>query len=198
VNNKKKQMEIGYLMVKKEIDKICDQKVQIPKADGDKRETLTLVPGETKFEKFQFMQGMGYDEEKIRAYLSITAEAFRMMEVKQDKLVSNYLRFQAKTGHMQNLKMALNIQWQNTLKLKKRADTISEQADKHPEDRKLAYAESHLRQTLNNAVDSVYQMQQDVPLAHAFDKFIKENIIEPKERKGSEKRMAILPDQLRN
>lgn len=185
-------------MVKKDFDKICDQKAQIPKSDGPKKETLLLIPGETKFEKFQFMQGMGYDEDKIRSFLTINADQFRLMGVKADNLVANYLRYQAKTGHMQNLKMALTIQWDNTLKLKKRADKISIAADANPEDRKLAYAESHLRQTLNNAVDSVFDMQQTVPLAAAFDKFIKENIIEPKESKARKGRLPMTPEELTN
>lgn len=185
-------------MVKKDFDKVCDQVVQIPKKEGNKRDAILLIPGDTKFEKFQFMQGMGYDEDKIRSFLSIGADQYRLMGVKADSIVANYLRYQAKTGHMQNLKMALTIQWDNTLKLKKRADKISEAADKSPDDRKLAYAESHLRQTLNNAVDSVFTMQQTVPLAAAFDKFIKENIVEPTASRARKGKLPMTPDELTN
>jgi hypothetical protein len=115
------------------------------------------------------------------------------MDRKADEMSSNYLRYQAKTGHMQNLQMSLEMQWRNALKLEKRANEISKQADENPEDRKLAYAESHLRQTLNNSLETVYMLQTKVPLAAGFDKFIKENIIEPKERRNSKRKLAIVP-----
>lgn len=159
---------------------------------------MELVPGVTKFEKFTWMRGMGIIETKIRAHLSIGAEQFDYMDRKADELASNYLRFQAKTGHMLNLQMSLEMQWKNALHLQQRAEAMRTACNKDPGDRKLAYAESHLRQTLNNALETVYMLQTKVPLAAGFDKFIKENIIEPKERRTARRRMAIIPEQLKN
>ncbi len=142
------------------------------------------------------MRGMGYDEKTIRSYLAISADFFNLMDRKADEQSQNYLRYQAKTGHMQNLQMALTMQWNNALHLEKRANKMTEACDKSPDDRKLAYAESHLRQTLSNSLENVYMLQQKVPLAMGFNKFIKENIVEPKERKSNQGRMAMIPEHV--
>jgi len=185
-------------LTKKDLASSCDLKVKIQKNySTEKKEALTLVPGDTKFEKFTWMRGMGMNENKIRSHLSISAEQFDFMDRKSDELASNYLRFQAKTGHMLNLQMSLEMQWKNALHLQERADAMRDACKKDPDDRKLAYAESHLRQTLNNALETVYMLQTKVPLAAGFDKFIKENIIEPTERRTKEKRMAIIPEQVK-
>ena len=190
-------MRIGYKVDEKKFNSSCDQKIKIQKNySKEKKEALTLVPGDTKFEKFCWMRGIGYTETKIRAYLSISAEYFDEMDRRADEIAQNYLRYQAKTGHMQNLQMALTMQWNNALKLEKRANAITEAADKSPDDRKLAYAESHLRQTLNNSLETVYMLQQKVPLAMGFNKFVKENIVEPKERRSNKGRMALIPEQV--
>ena len=183
-------------MVKKEFETICDQTVQIPKKDSEKKDAIMLVPGETKFEKFCWMRGIGYDENRIRNYLSIKADVFDMMDRKADEQAQNYLRYQAKTGHMQNLQMALSMQWENALHLQERANKVREACIENPKDRKLAYAESHLRQTLNNSLETVYMLQTKVPLAMGFKQFVKEHIVEPDNSKKNKRRMAIIPEQV--
>jgi len=180
-------------------DTLGDQK-PMPKRKESK-ELMLQIPGETKFEKFQFMRGMGYSEEEIMRHLAIrTQAAFKMLDQKATSLVEAYLNYQARSGHVQNLVNALKIQWRSVIALEKRAMALAKQCEKHPNDRKLAYAESHLRQTLNVAIQTVTEMQEKTPLAMAFNKFIKENVIEGG---GSSKRadtgkLPVTPKELQS
>jgi len=175
-------------------DSIGDQK-PMPKRASSK-ELMLQIPGETKFEKFQFMRGMGYSEEEIIKHLAIPSKAaFNMLDQKATSLVEAYLTYQARSGHVQNLVNVLKIQWKNVIALEKRAMQLSKQCELHPKDRKLAYAESHIRQTLNVATQIVTEMQEKTPLAMAFNKFIKENVIEGGKRKDS-KQLPVTPKEL--
>ena len=105
-----------------------------------------------------------------------------------------------KTGHIQNLVNGLKIQWESVFALQKRANKLAIQCDKFPKDRKLAYAESHLRQTLNVAMQTVTDMSKDIPLAEGFNLFIQENIIEggAKRRGTNVHNMPVSPTDLTN
>jgi len=164
------------------------------------KELLQRIPGTTKFEKFQYMRGMAFSKEQIMATLGIkTHDAFRMMDQKASDIVANYLRYQAKTGHMQNLTNALVIAWNNVFALEQAADAAKKLREKHPEDRKCIYPESHVRQTLANALHEVIELQHKTPLAAAFDLFVKENIIEGDHNKIMKgRKMHVFPDQLKN
>ena len=164
------------------------------------KELLARIPGETKFEKFQYMRGMGFSEEKIMSTLGIkTHDAFRMMDQKAADIVANYIRYQAKSGHMQNLTNALVIGWNNVFALEQAADAAKALRIKHPDDRKNIYPESHVRQALANALHEVIELQHKTPLAAAFDLFIKENIIEGEHNKiKGGRKMHVFPDQLKN
>lgn len=163
--------------------------------------SVTKIPGKTKFDRFQFMRGIGYSELEIRIELDIpTEDAFKQMDEKAANLAKAYLRYLVKTGHIQNLVNGLKIQWESVFALQKRANALAEQCEKHPTDRKLAYAESHLRQTLNVAMQTVTDMSKDVPLAEGFNLFIKENIIEggAKRRGTNIHNMPVSPADLTN
>ena len=164
------------------------------------KELLARIPGTTKFEKFQYMRGMGFSEEQIRATLDIkTHDAFKMMDQKASDIVANYLRYQAKTGHMQNLTNALVIGWNNVFALQEGADAAKKLREKHPNETKYYYPETHYRQTLASALQDVIELQHKTPLAAAFDLFVKENIIEADNTKKKEgRKMHVFPDQLKN
>ena len=162
-------------------------------------ELLKRIPGTTKFEKFQYMRGMSFSEEQISQTLGIkTKDAFRMMDQKADAIVANYLRYLAKTGHMQNLSNALIIGWENVFALKQAAEAAKALRIKYPDDRKNIYPESHVRMALSNALKEVVELQHKTPLAAAFDQFIKENIIEADHSKKGGKTMAVFPKDLKN
>jgi len=164
------------------------------------QDLLKRIPGNTKFEKFQYMRGMAFSEEQIMKTLNIkTADAFRMMDQKADDIVANYLRYQAKTGHMQNLSNALIIGWENVFALKQAAEAAKKLREEHPEETKYYYPENHFRTSLSNALKDVVELQHKTPLAAAFDQFVKENIIEADNSKRKEgRKMAVFPDQLKN
>jgi len=164
------------------------------------KELLQRIPGTTKFEKFQYMRGMAFSEEKIMQTLGIkTHDAFRMMDQKASDIVANYLRYQAKTGHMQNLTNALVIGWNNVFALEEAAEAAKQLRIKHPNDRKNIYPESHVRQALSNALKEVVELQHKTPLAAAFDLFVKENIIEADNaKKMGGRKMHVFPDDLKN
>jgi hypothetical protein len=162
-------------------------------------ELLQRIPGVTKFEKFQYMRGMGISEQIIMSTLGIkTHDAFRKMDQKADEIVSNYLRYQAKTGHMQNLTNALIIGWENVFALKEAAEDAKKLRKEHPKDTKYYYPENHFRTSLSNALKEIVELQHKTPLAAAFDKFVKENIIEADLSKKGGRRMAVFPDDLPN
>lgn len=183
-------------MVKDEIQ--GDQPVRPKK--GPIKELMDQIPGVTKFEKFQFMRGMAYSEDQICKYLHLTKHAFELIDDRATKQVESYLRYQMKAGYIQNITNALQIQWKNVYALEKRANAIAKQCDKKNSDRKLAYAESHLRQTLNVAVDIAKKMQEETPAVAAFNQFIKENIIEGGggKKKINSNRLPVTPDELTN
>ena len=164
------------------------------------KELLQRIPGTTKFEKFQYMRGMGFSEQQIMSSLGIkTHDAFRMMDQKADEIVANYLRYQAKTGHMQNLTNALVIGWNNVFALEQAAEAAKKLRIKYPDDRKNIYPESHVRQALSNALKEVVELQHKTPLAAAFDLFVKENIIDAdNSKKMGGRKMHVFPDQLKN
>ena len=98
---------------------------------------LQRIPGETKFEKFQYMRGMGFSQDKIMLTLGIkTQNAFTLMDQKADEIVGNYLRYQAKTGHMQNLTNALVIGWNNVFALEQAAEGAQKVRTDNPDERK--------------------------------------------------------------
>lgn len=179
---------------KDEGDQIANPKNQAYK------DLLKRIPGTTKFEKFQYMRGMAFSEEQIMKTLNIkTKEAFHMMDQKADIIVANYLRYLAKTGHMQNLSNALIIGWENVFALKSAAEDATKLRKDNPNETKYYYPENHFRQSLSSALKEVVELQHKTPLAAAFDMFVKENIIEAdlsKKKKGG--RMAVFPDQLKN
>jgi len=158
---------------------------------------LNEIPGETKFDRFQFMRGMGYSKEQIKSHLGLKKTAFVDMEVRAHEVVSQYMRYLAKTGHLQNLTTALQIQWRNVFALERRAKQAAVNADKYPEDRRLIYAEATVRMNLTNAITEVYNIQLKTPLAEAFRIFVKENIVEGSEKKVK-KGLPLMPDQLQN
>jgi hypothetical protein len=120
------------------------------------------------------------------------------MDQKADGIVANYLRYLAKTGHMQNLSNALIIGWENVFALKQAAEAAKVLREKFPDDRKNIYPESHVRMALSNALKEVVELQHKTPLAAAFDQFIKENIIEADHSKKGDKMMAVFPKDLKN
>lgn len=163
------------------------------------QELLQRIPGTTKFEKFQYMRGMGMSEQTIMSALGIkTHDAFRKMDQKADELVANYLRYQAKTGHLQNLTNGLIIGWNNVFGLKQIAEDAAKLRIQNPKDRKLMYLEIHARTALSSALKEIVELQHKTPLAAAFDKFIKENIIEADLSKKGNRKMAVFPDDLPN
>jgi len=181
-----------------------------PEEEGDQvakprtpesKQLMDQIPGITKFEKFQFMRGMAYSEDQICKYLHLTKNAFKHIDDRATKQVESYLRYQMKAGYIQNITNALQIQWKNVYALEKRALAIAKQCEKHNTDRKLAYAESHLRQTLNVAVEIVSKMQEETPAVAGFNQFIKENIIEGgggAKKKLQAGRLPVTPDELKN
>lgn len=179
----------------KKDDEIGDQKAAPKRASS--KELLLQIPGETKFEKFQFMRGMGYSEDEIIKHLNIPSKAaFNMLDQRATNLVESYLTYQARSGHVQNLVNALKIQWKNVIALEKRAVHLAKECDEHPHDRKLAYAESHIRQTLNVATQIVTEMQEKTPLAMAFNKFIKENVVQGGGTRKGSKQLPVTPKEL--
>ena len=163
------------------------------------KDLLKRIPGTTKFEKFQYMRGMAFSEEQISQTLGIkTKDAFRMMDQKADEIVGNYLRYLAKTGHMQNLSNALIIGWENVFALKQAAEDATALRKKHPDDTKYYYPENHFRNSLSGALKEVVELQHKTPLAAAFDQFVKENIIEADHSKKKGKSMAVFPKDLKN
>ena len=174
-----------------------DQKAAPKRASS--KELLLQIPGETKFEKFQFMRGMGYSEDEIIKHLNIPSKAaFKMLDQKATNLVEAYLSYQARSGHVQNLVNALKIQWKSVIALEKRAMVVAKYCDKKPGDRKLAYAESHVRQTLNVAVQIVTEMQEKTPLAMAFNKFIKDNVVQGGGTRKGSNQLPVTPKELEN
>lgn len=168
----------------------------MPKRASSK-ELMLQIPGETKFEKFGWMRGMGYSEEDIMKHLAIPSKgAFNMLDQKATSIVESFLVYQARSGHVQNLVNALKIQWKSVIALEKRAIHLAKECDAHPKDRKLAYAESHVRQTLNVAVQIVTEMQEKTPLAMAFNKFIKENVVEGGGKRKDTKQLPVTPKEL--
>lgn len=163
------------------------------------KELLKRIPGNTKFEKFQYMRGMAFSEQQIMKSLDLkTKDTFRKMDEKADNIVANYLRYQAKTGHMQNLSNALIIGWENVFALKDAAEAAKKLREKHPDETKYYYPENHFRTSLSSALKEVVELQHKTPLAAAFDQFVKENIIEADLSKKKGGRMAVFPDQLKN
>jgi len=179
-------------MVKDELQ--ADQPVMPRK--GPIRDLTDQIPGVTKFEKFQFMRGMAYSEDQICKYLNLSKNAFNLIDDRATKQVESYLRYQMKAGYIQNITNALQIQWKNVYALEKRANVISKQCDKHQSDRKLAYAESHLRQTLNVAVEIAKKMQEETPAVAGFNQFIKENVIEGGGTKKNKNKLAVTPAEI--
>jgi len=173
---------------------------QIPNPKKESyKQLLQRIPGTTKFEKFQYMRGMSFSEEQISKTLNIkTKDAFRMMDQKADDIVGNYLRYLAKTGHMQNLSNALIIAWDNVFALKEAAESAKALRIKHPNETKFFYPENHFRQSLSSALKEVVEMQHKTPLAAAFDLFVKENIIEGDHSKKGGKKLHVFPDHLKN
>lgn len=176
-----------------------DEGDQIPNPKKESyKQLLKRIPGTTKFEKFQYMRGMSFSEEQISKTLSIkTKDAFRMMDQKADNIVGNYLRYLAKTGHMQNLSNALIIGWENVFALKSAAEDAKKLREKHPNETKYFYPENHFRQSLSSALKDVVELQHKTPLAAAFDQFVKENIIEADHSKKN-KGMSVFPKDLKN
>jgi len=178
-------------------DNVGDQVPQ-PK-NKESKELLQPIPGNTKYEKFQFMRGMAYSEEQIRKYLTLTKEAFVRMDERANLQVESYLRYQMKAGYIQNITNALNIQWNNVYALQKRAIAAAKQANANEDDRKLVYAEAHIRNVLNDALKVVTEMQEKTPAVAALNQFIKENIIEGGGRKKSgSKKLPVMPEELTN
>lgn len=173
-------------------DQIANPKTQSYK------DLLKRIPGTTKFEKFQYMRGMSFNEDQIMKTLSIkTKDAFRMMDQKADDIVANYLRYLAKTGHMQNLSNALIIGWENVFALKQAAEDAKALRMKHKDEPKYYYPENHFRNSLSGALKEVVELQHKTPLAAAFDQFVKENIIEAPSNKKT-KGLAVFPKDLTN
>jgi len=167
----------------------------------DSKALMLQIPGETKFEKFQFMRGMGYSEDEIKLHLHIkTHNQFQVMDSRAASQVESYLRYQARSGHIQNLTNALKIQWKNVFALEKRANAISLLCDNNPKNHKFAYADSHVRQTLNSAVTLVVEMQEKTPLADAFNLFIKKNVLEAgtKGKTNNIHKLPVTPKELSN
>jgi len=182
---------------------IMDEGDQLPNPrKPELQELIQRIPGTTKFEKFQFMRGMAYTELQICKSLSIkTHAAFHMMDQKADNIVSNYLRYQAKTGHLQNLTTALKIGWNNVYALERAAKDAESLRKQHPKETKYYYPENHFRQTLATALKDVVELQKNEPLAAAFDLFIKENIINTnhsKKKSGAPGGLALYPKDLKN
>ena len=172
---------------------------QIPNPKKESyKELLKRIPGTTKFEKFQYMRGMAFNEEQILKTLNIKSkDAFRMMDQKADIIVANYLRYLAKTGHMQNLSNALIIGWENVFALKSAAEDAKKLREKHPTETKYYYPENHFRQSLSSALKEVVELQHKTPLAAAFDQFVKENIIEADHSKKNNG-MSVFPKDMKN
>lgn len=197
-------MEGGYIMAKaKSEPNVTDEGDQIPNPRKPELQNLIeRIPGTTKFEKFQFMRGMAYTELQICKSLNIKSHAaFHMMDQKADDIVSNYLRYQAKTGHLQNLATALKISWNNVYALERAAKDAEELRKKHPTETKYYYPENHFRQTLAAALKDVVELQKNEPLAAAFDLFIKDNIIEAdhsRKKSGAPGGLALFPKDLKN
>lgn len=177
--------------------KVGDHKVIARGKNLELSEFLNDVPGKTKFEKFGALRGMGYSKEQICRFLNISKAAFSDCESRTEVIVGDYMRFQAKYGHLMNLKTALQMQWKNCLKLEKRADSISKKLDEDPEDTKLIQSESNVRANLTTGINTLYHLQIHTPLAASFDKFIKENIVEGSQKKVK-KGLPVLPEELSN
>lgn len=180
------------------MDDTGDRKLK-PQTEINK-ELMQQFPGVTKFEKFQFMRGMTYSEEQIRKYLSLTHKAFELMDDRANRQVESYLRYQAKSGYIQNITNALSIQWMNVFALQKRAIAAAKQANDNEKDRKLVYAEAHIRNVLNEALKVVTDMQEKTPTVSAFNLFIKENIIEGGggNKKNRANKLPVTPEELTN
>lgn len=163
--------------------------------------TGSKIQGNTKFEQFQHMRGIGYSEDEIMKELGIpTQDAFRQMDEKSEKLAVNYLKYLVNVGHIQNLINVLKHQSENVTALSKRAKAAATQADANKKDRKLVYAESHVRNTLTTAIQVLNELQKDVILAEGFNQFVKLNIIEGgTKRKGTNiHNMPVTPAELTN
>lgn len=163
-----------------------------------KKDDLTLTPGDTKFEKFCWMRGMNYNEDRIRKTLSISAEQFDYMDRKANEITANYTRFVAKTGHMLNLQMTLQLEWENAMKLKDAAEDARENRKQNPTNHKLSYAEANLRSIYKTQLSEIFEKQAAGPLAHGFNQFVKENIVEPTNKRDKGKRLPIMPEELEN
>lgn len=176
-------------------DDVGDQ-IPMPKLKTTK-DLLKKIPGVTKFDKFQWMVGAAYSEDDIRKYLNIkTHDQFRVMENRQILQVETFLRRQVRSGHMQNIANLLRIQWLNVFAIQRRADVLAKKCELHPNDRKLAYAESHLRQTLNIAIQLANDLQLKTPLAEGFNQFIKENIIEGGGKRINTNQLPVTPAEI--
>ncbi len=182
--------------MKTHINKVADQIPQ-PKNKNTKKE-LDQIPGITKYEKFQFMRGMAYSEEQIRNYLSMTQEAFYMMDSRATSQVESYLRYLMKAGYIQNITNALTIQWKNVYALQERAIAAAKKATANEDDRKLVYAEAHIRNVLNDAIKTITELQEKTPAVTAFNQFVKENIIEGGGKKRIKGKLPVTPDELTN
>ena len=166
----------------------------------DYRKELEQIPGVTKYEKFQFMRGMAYSEEQIIKYLNMTKAAFTMMDSRATIQVESYLRYLMKAGYIQNVTNALTIQWKNVYALQERAITAGIQAKANPKNSKLVYAEAHIRNILNTAIQVVTELQEKTPAVAGFNQFIKENIVEggPTKKKANYNRLPVTPDEIIN
>jgi hypothetical protein len=163
------------------------------------RQLIENIPGITKFEKFQHMRGMGFNETQIKQALNIkTDDAFRMMDNRAHDIVQSYLRYQAKTGHMQNLVTSLVMMWQNVFDLKEACDDAKMLRKNHPDETKYYYPESHFRTAYSNALNDVFQLQHKTPLADALNQFVKENMIEGIGNRSKSKNIGIWPKGLKN
>jgi len=188
-----------FNMNESKLEASCDQKIKLQKNySKQKTEDLTLIPGDTKFEKFCWMRGMNYDETRIRKNLSISAEQFDYMDRKANEITSNYTRFVAKTGHMLNLQMVLQLEWENAIKLKDAAEDARKDRKANPGNHKMVYCEANVRSIYKTQLNEIFEKQAAGPLAHGFNQFIKENIVEPTKRKNTKKRLAVLPEELEN
>ena len=77
---------------------------------------------------------------------------------------------------------------------------MSTLCDANLKNHKYAYADSHVRQTLNAAVTIVVEMQEKTPLAAAFNLFIKKNVLEGgnKGKTNNIHKIPVTPEELSN